>query len=72
MGGKGGFGGSGEKWTKPCMHIWIIKEKKKNNVQETFKMIWTYKKQENVTHSKGKAVNRNVSWDDRSIGICRF
>jgi hypothetical protein len=20
--------GRGEKWTKPCMHIWIIKEKK--------------------------------------------
>jgi hypothetical protein len=28
VGGKGGVGGSGEKWTKPCMHIWIIKEKK--------------------------------------------
>jgi hypothetical protein len=28
VGGKGGGGGSGEKWTKPCMHIWIIKEKK--------------------------------------------
>jgi hypothetical protein len=28
MGGKGGGGGRGEKWPKPCMHIWIIKEKK--------------------------------------------
>jgi hypothetical protein len=27
VGGKGGGGGRGEKWTKPCMHIWIIKEK---------------------------------------------
>jgi hypothetical protein len=27
--GKGGGGGRGEKWTKPCMHIWIIKETKK-------------------------------------------
>jgi hypothetical protein len=26
-GGEGGGGGRGEKWTKPCMHIWIIKEK---------------------------------------------
>jgi hypothetical protein len=25
--GKGGGGGRGKKWTKPCMHIWIIKEK---------------------------------------------
>jgi hypothetical protein len=26
------LGGRGEKWTKPCMHIWIIKEKwKKKN-----------------------------------------
>jgi hypothetical protein len=30
VGGKGGGGGRGEKWTKPCMHIWIIKEKWKN------------------------------------------
>jgi hypothetical protein len=29
VGGKGGSGGRGEKWTKPCMHIWIIKEKGK-------------------------------------------
>jgi hypothetical protein len=29
VGGKGGGGGKGEKWTKPCMHIWIIKEKGK-------------------------------------------
>jgi hypothetical protein len=26
MGGKGGGGGSGEKWLKDCMHIWIIKQ----------------------------------------------
>jgi hypothetical protein len=25
VGGKGGGGGRGEKWPKPCMHIWIIK-----------------------------------------------
>jgi hypothetical protein len=30
VGGKGGGGGRGEKWTKPCMHVWIIKEKKKD------------------------------------------
>jgi hypothetical protein len=28
VGGKGGGGGRGEKWPKPCMHMWIIKEKK--------------------------------------------
>jgi hypothetical protein len=28
MGGWMG-GGKGEEWPKPCMHIWIIKEKKK-------------------------------------------
>jgi hypothetical protein len=28
VGGKGGGGGRGEKWTKPCMHIWIKKKKK--------------------------------------------
>jgi hypothetical protein len=28
VGGKGGGGGRGEKWPKPCMNIWIIKEKK--------------------------------------------
>jgi hypothetical protein len=28
VGGKGGGGGRGEKWPKPCMHTWIIKEKK--------------------------------------------
>jgi hypothetical protein len=26
VGGKGGGGGRGEKWPKPCMHIWIIKQ----------------------------------------------
>jgi hypothetical protein len=30
VGGKGGGGGKGEKWPKPCMHIWIIKGKNKN------------------------------------------
>jgi hypothetical protein len=34
VGGKGGGGGRGEKWTKPCMHIWIIKEKGKKNKKE--------------------------------------
>jgi hypothetical protein len=29
VGGKGGGGGRGEKWPKPCMHIWIIKLKNK-------------------------------------------
>jgi hypothetical protein len=29
VGGEGGGGGRGEKWPKPCMHIWIIKEKEK-------------------------------------------
>jgi hypothetical protein len=28
VGGKGGGGSRGEKWSKPCMHIWVIKEKK--------------------------------------------
>jgi hypothetical protein len=32
VGGKGGGGGRGQKWPKPCMHIWIIKEKKKKIV----------------------------------------
>jgi hypothetical protein len=26
VGGKGGGGGRGEKWPKPSMHIWIIKQ----------------------------------------------
>jgi hypothetical protein len=26
VGGKEGGEGRGEKWPKPCMHIWIIKE----------------------------------------------
>jgi hypothetical protein len=26
VGGKGGGGGRGERWPKPCMHIWIIKK----------------------------------------------
>jgi hypothetical protein len=30
VGGKGGGEGMGEKWPKHCMHIRIIKEKKKN------------------------------------------
>jgi hypothetical protein len=28
--------GRGEKWTKPCMHIWIIKEKGKKNLNFNF------------------------------------
>jgi hypothetical protein len=31
VGGKGGGGGSGEKWPKPCMHLWIIKKKRKKS-----------------------------------------
>jgi hypothetical protein len=35
VGDKGGGGGSGEKWTNPCMHIWIIKEKwKKKDISD--------------------------------------
>jgi hypothetical protein len=26
VGGKGGGGGRAEKWPKPCMHIWLIKQ----------------------------------------------
>jgi hypothetical protein len=33
VGGKGGGGGRGEKWTNPCMHIWIIKEKWKKKIK---------------------------------------
>jgi hypothetical protein len=33
VGGKGGGGGRGEKWTKPCMHIWIIKKKWKKKIK---------------------------------------
>jgi hypothetical protein len=40
VGGKGGGGGRGEKWTKPCMHIWIIKEKwKKKKERSGFKIV---------------------------------
>jgi hypothetical protein len=35
VGGKGVGGGRGEKWTKPCMHIWIIKEMEKKK-RKTF------------------------------------
>jgi hypothetical protein len=28
-----GGGGRGEKWPKPCMHIWIIKQKNKKKLQ---------------------------------------
>jgi hypothetical protein len=44
VGGKRGGGGSGEKWTNPCMHIWIIKEKwkkKKHLVPDTL-LIWSH------------------------------
>jgi hypothetical protein len=50
VGGKGGGGGRGEKWTKPCMHIWIIKEKWKKKkfacgklVNKKKKHIWEQK-----------------------------
>jgi hypothetical protein len=42
----GGGGGRGEKWPKPCMYIWIIKEKKvgkkinKNDCTKTNKKIY--------------------------------
>jgi hypothetical protein len=40
VGGKGGGGGRGEKWTKPCMHIRIIKEKwKKKKETHTFECL---------------------------------
>jgi hypothetical protein len=39
VGGKGGGGGRGEKWTKPCMHIWIIKEKWKKKFLNRNKLI---------------------------------
>jgi hypothetical protein len=37
VGGKGGGGGRGEKWTKPYMHIWIIKEKWKKQTNKQTK-----------------------------------
>jgi hypothetical protein len=40
VGGKGGGGGRGEKWTKPCMHIWIIKEKWKKKKERFFFLFW--------------------------------
>jgi hypothetical protein len=39
VGGKGGGRGRGEKWTKPCMHIWIIKEKWKKNWSKVNKQV---------------------------------
>jgi hypothetical protein len=43
VGGKGGCGGRGEKWPKPCMHIWIIKQfkKKKEKHRQKKKEIYT-------------------------------
>jgi hypothetical protein len=35
VGGKGGGGGRREKWPKHCMHIWIIKKKKKERKEKT-------------------------------------
>jgi hypothetical protein len=35
VGGKGEGGGRGEKWPKPCMHIWIILKKKDGAENET-------------------------------------
>jgi hypothetical protein len=48
VGGKGGGGGRGEKWTKPYMHIWIIKEKwkKKDYEDVTLKKKDTYLRKE--------------------------
>jgi hypothetical protein len=42
VGGKGGGGGSGEKWTNPCMHIWIIKEKWKKKKKIVLRLIQGY------------------------------
>jgi hypothetical protein len=39
VGGKGGGGGRGEKWPKLCMHIWIIKLKKKREKKKLV-FIW--------------------------------
>jgi hypothetical protein len=39
VGGKGGGGGRGEKWTKPCMHIWIIKEKWKKKKEKSRRVL---------------------------------
>jgi hypothetical protein len=33
-------GGRGEKWTKPCMHIWIIKKKRKGGKSEGRKFVF--------------------------------
>jgi hypothetical protein len=44
VGGKGGGGGRGEKWTKPCMHIWIIKEKWKKKKK---KWMFNYRSRQN-------------------------
>jgi hypothetical protein len=44
VGGNGGGGGRGDKWTKPCMHIWIIKEtwEKKKRMKALWSMdTWT-------------------------------
>jgi hypothetical protein len=51
VGGKGGGGGRGEKWTKPCMHIWIIKEKWK-------KIINRFNNQWFLQHLYDKVVNK--------------
>jgi hypothetical protein len=46
VGGKGGGRGRGEKWPKPCMHIWIIIKKKRRDEQRKYtdaycsKIVW--------------------------------
>jgi hypothetical protein len=52
VGGKGGGGGRGEKWTKPCMHIWIIKEKIKKKEKKI--ILHEKKKKKKVKDSKKK------------------
>jgi hypothetical protein len=44
VGGKGGGGGRVEKWPKPCMHIWIIKEKRKKIREGVvhYRQIWCH------------------------------
>jgi hypothetical protein len=58
VGGKGGGGGRGEKWPKPYMHIWIIKQLKNNNnkkeeqyvcIEETARVKHLQAKKRNLT-----------------------
>jgi hypothetical protein len=58
VGGKGGGGGRGEKWTKPCMHIWIIKEKWKKKkgsaLQDMNKIKGKQTEKKHACHKYGK------------------